>query len=145
MARFSDEELYEFRNKISLLSLLQFLGVETKLDGEILIFSCPSCGGYRTGINPKANMCRCFYCDRNFNPIELVMAQRKCTFVESVKFLKQHFDKLAQAPVLATHCESQKKISAPNTSSDGRLSALELQLVALATPKKSQCLLERSV
>ena len=144
MARFSSAELYELRNKISLLSLLQLLGVETRHDGETLIFSCPSCSGFRTGINTQANMCRCFYCAKNFNPIELVMAQRKCTFVESVKFLKQHFDKLAQAPVLVTHCESQKKISDPKPSSDGRLSALELELVALATPKKSRCLLGRN-
>lgn len=139
MARFSDEELYELRNKVSLLSLLKLVGVETKLDGEILIFSCPSCGGYRTGINPQANMCRCFYCAKNFNPIELVMAQRKSTFVESVKFLKQHFDKLTQPPASLNDCEDRKKISAPNTSSDGCLSALERQLVALATPKQNQC------
>ena len=144
MARFSDSELYELRNRILLLRLLELLSVQTKLDGEILIFSCPSCGGYRTGINPQANMCRCFYCAKNFNPIELVVAQRKSTFVESVKFLKQHFDKLTQPPVSLNGCESQKKISDPNTSSDDCLSALERQLVALATPKRNQYPLGRN-
>jgi len=113
MARFSGSELYELRNKISLLSLLQFLSVETKRDGDVLIFSCPSCAGSRTGINPQSNMNRCFYCAKNFNPIELVMETRKSTFVESVKFLKQHFDTLIHLPASVNTGDSRPKIFDP--------------------------------
>ena len=138
MARFSGAELYELRNKISIARLLDFLKVATKLDGNILIFSCPCCSEFRTGINPQANLGRCFRCNRNFNPIELVMESRKCSFVASVKLLKQHFDKLSDTPVLTNKPEFEPKISTPNTSSENCLSCLELELLALATPKQSQ-------
>jgi len=145
MTRFSSSELYELRNKISLLSLIKFLRIETQQDGEVLIFSCPSCAGYRTGVNPQANLCRCFYCERNFNPIELVMESKKFSFVESVKLLKLHFAALIHLPDSVNARDSQQKSSDPGTSSVGGLSSLERHLVALATPKRSQSLLGKNV
>ena len=140
MRRYSSSELHELRNEISLRKLLSFLGIKIKLDGKVEVFSCPNCSGFRTAINPETNLCRCFSCARNFNSIELVMEQRKTSFLESLKFLKQHFATLAHSPCEACDDGSSLKISAPNTSSDGCLSALERQLVALATPKQNQCL-----
>ena len=138
MRRYSSSELHELRNKISLRKLIKFLGVEMKLDGKVEIFSCPSCAGFRTGINPEANLCRCFSCAINFNPIELVMQHQKTSFLESVKLLKQHFEILVRLPCESDDCDKSLKTSAPNTSSVGCLSALERELIALATPKQNQ-------
>jgi hypothetical protein len=48
------------------------------------------CKGFDTSINHKHNLARCFQCRQNFNPIELVMHQRRISFVDSVKWLKRH-------------------------------------------------------
>ena len=144
MQKYSSSELHELRNKISLRKLLGILNIEVKLDGEVEIFSCPRCSGFRTGINPRANLCRCFSCARNFNPIELVMEHQKASFLASVKYLKQHFDKLVDLPSEASTGDKRLKTSVPSTSSGGSLSSLEQQLVALATPKRSQCPLGKS-
>lgn len=92
--RFSDEELHALRNHIPMRSLIQdLLEVPCKEVEGVLRFLCPKCGGFETGINPKTNLSRCFRCQENFNAIELVMSDRKLSFVDSVKYLKRLFGK----------------------------------------------------
>ena len=91
MRRFSDEELKLIRNHITVQQVLSILGIPCKeVEGEEK-FLCPNCQEFRTGINPRVNLTRCFRCERNFNTIELVMAERKMGFVDSVKLLKNLF------------------------------------------------------
>jgi hypothetical protein len=40
-----------------------------------------------TACHPKTNLGRCFRCQRNFNPIDLVMVVKGFCFQEAVRFL----------------------------------------------------------
>jgi hypothetical protein len=40
-----------------------------------------------TACHPKTNLGRCFRCQRNFNPIDLVMVVKGLCFQEAVQFL----------------------------------------------------------
>jgi len=87
--RFSNEELYAIRNRISVTKVIQeVLRIPNKEQEGFLRFLCPCCNEFRTSVHPTENLGRCFLCERNFNPIELVMAEKKLRFVDSVKLLK---------------------------------------------------------
>ncbi|XPS89502.1 hypothetical protein Dvar_75210 [Desulfosarcina variabilis str. Montpellier] len=53
----------------------------------IFRFLCPLCNEFQTATNPKTNLARCFLCEKNFNPIDLVMTVKGLGFVDSVKYL----------------------------------------------------------
>jgi DNA primase len=85
--RFTDQQLWQLRNEVSLPWLLQRLGwPHRRRDGQ-LIFVCPRCGESRSDLNPQENLVRCFHCQTNFNPIDFTMAARDCDFVEAVQYL----------------------------------------------------------
>jgi hypothetical protein len=88
--RFSGEELYRLRNLIQIDMLIDLeLGIPSKrIDGRFR-FSCPLCHEFHTAVNPKTNLARCFDCERNFNPIDMVMIVKELGFVDSVRYLKQ--------------------------------------------------------
>jgi len=48
----------------------------------------PHCQEYLSAVNPRTNLGRCFYCLRNFNPIEFTMAVQQCDFVAAVHYLE---------------------------------------------------------
>jgi hypothetical protein len=54
-----------------------------------LRFRCPLCGRFHTATDSKTNLARCFDCEKNFNPIDLVMAVIQCGFVDAVEMLKE--------------------------------------------------------
>jgi transposase-like protein len=78
------DRLRALRNNVSVLAVIQHLGIPTKARGARPAFRCPVCGGFHTATNPLTNLARCFACQRNFNTLELVMAERACTFLEAV-------------------------------------------------------------
>ena len=87
--RFSAEELYRIRNDILVRAVISgLLAIPGKEIEGICRFLCPSCGDLQTAMNPKTNLSRCFRCRINFNTIELVMEDRKISFIESVKMLQ---------------------------------------------------------
>ena len=89
--RFSNEELRAIRNLIPVTKVIQeVLAIPNKEQEGFLRFLCPCCNEFRTSVHPTENLGRCFLCARNFNTIELVMAERKMRFVDSVKFLKPY-------------------------------------------------------
>ncbi len=51
-------------------------------------FRCPLCYNFHTATNLKTNLARCFDCQKNFNPIDLVMTVGKCSFIDAVELLK---------------------------------------------------------
>ena len=107
--RFSSEELYALRNRVGIRDVIcEILKIPSKEVEGVFRFLCPKCGGFQTAINPRTNLSRCFRCAANFNPIEIVMADKQISFVESVKFLKRQFGKvLAEfAPVLPVQSDS---------------------------------------
>jgi transposase-like protein len=78
------ERLRALRNNVPVLALIHHLGIPTKARGARSAFQCPACEGFHTATNPLTNHARCFACQRNFNTIELVMAERESTFLEAV-------------------------------------------------------------
>lgn len=88
--QFSNEELTALRNKIPVRYLIEeILEIPIKEIEGVFRFLCPKCREFQTAVNPKTNLSRCFWCEENFNTIELVMKDRELNFVQSVKFLRQ--------------------------------------------------------
>lgn len=93
--RFTGNELFKLRNQIPVDMLIQEqLCIPSEISEGYFRFLCPICKEFQTATNPKTNLARCFRCERNFNPIDLVMIVKNLGFVESVKYLK----KLSPAP-----------------------------------------------
>lgn len=78
------DRLRALRNNVSVLAVIHHLAIPTKARGARAAFRCPACGGFHTATNPLTNLARCFTCQRNFNTIDLVMAERAFTFLEAV-------------------------------------------------------------
>jgi hypothetical protein len=87
--RFTGGELFQLRNLIPVDWLIkEQLNVPSKVSEGIFRFLCPLCNEFQTATNPKTNLARCFRCETNFNPIDIVMSVKGIGFVESVKYLK---------------------------------------------------------
>jgi len=84
---FSDLLLRRLRNEIHWPILLKHLRWPHKRREDQLAFLCPRCREYRSAVNPRTNLGRCFYCQTNFNPIEMTMAVEECDFVTAVEYL----------------------------------------------------------
>ena len=72
--------------------IVDLLDLDQKRDRKMLRFRCPLCGNFHTATNQKTNLARCFDCQRNFNPIDMVMTVGKCSFVDAVETLKDKID-----------------------------------------------------
>lgn len=82
------DHLRSLRNDVPVRTVISELQIPTQTRGSRLTFRCPACGGFHTATDHRTNLARCFRCSRNFNPIELVMAERRLSFPEAVKFLE---------------------------------------------------------
>ena len=90
MSRLSAARLSYLRNKIPIADVIQHrLGLSTHYRSQLLRFSCPLCRGFDTATNPATNLARCFRCQKNFNPIDMVMIVANCSFLDAVKFLEK--------------------------------------------------------
>ena len=85
---FPGDHLWRLRNLIPVAALLRQLDWPHKQRGERFCFLCPKCDEFLATINPRANLGRCFRCETNFNPIDLVMLIERCDFVTAVHFLQ---------------------------------------------------------
>lgn len=113
--RFSGQELFILRNHVPIDTLIEkVLMVPCKFSEEFFRFRCPLCGAFNTATNPDTNLARCFYCNKNFNTIEMVMAISKTDFVESVRFLKQCHKAL-------TKNRGNRQVTAAGNASQGDL------------------------
>ena len=87
--RFSADELFELRNKIPInIVIKDLLAIPSKTSEGFFRFLCPICNEFQTATNPSTNLARCFRCEKNFNPIDLVIQVKSIGFVESVTYLK---------------------------------------------------------
>lgn len=68
--------------------IVKVLNLEVRYANHTLRFRCPLCRNFHTAINPKTNLARCFDCQKNFNPIDMVIAVGKCDFLQAVDILK---------------------------------------------------------
>ena len=88
---FTRQQLYMLRNNIPLADVLSILGWPHKTRDGRVCFVCPQCSESLTAINQRTNLGRCFRCETNFNPIDLVMLINEYDFVAAVQFLQQRF------------------------------------------------------
>ena len=80
--------LRRLRNEIPITILIaKILDIPSKVSDGYFRFLCPICSEFITATNPKTNLGRCFRCEKNFNPIEMVMTVKCCNFKEAVEFL----------------------------------------------------------
>jgi DNA primase len=84
---FTKETLRRLRNEVLITQIIQTLDIPAKSRDGYLRFLCPLCNEFMTACHPKTNLGRCFRCQRNFNPIDLVMVVKGLCFQEAVRFL----------------------------------------------------------
>jgi hypothetical protein len=88
--RYSSELLRTLRNDIDIAGLIaDVLDWPSKTSEGYFRFLCPLCSEFNSATNPKTNLGRCFRCDKNFNPIDMVMIVNQWTFVQAVEFLRR--------------------------------------------------------
>lgn len=103
MRRFSSEELHRIRNYIPIRVVIEeILEIPGKDVEGVFRFVCPSCHESKTAVNPRTNLSRCFLCNKNFNTIDIFMADRQVSFVEAIKKLRIHMPPHAAAASGAT-------------------------------------------
>jgi hypothetical protein len=89
---YPDSLLRVLRNNIPIDRLITgMLRLDTRRRDLLLRFRCPVCHNFHTATNPKTNLARCFDCQKNFNPIDMVMAVAQCDFVDAVELLKENY------------------------------------------------------
>ena len=89
--RFSDQQLFALRNRIPIDVVIEnVLRLPSKTIQGTFRFRCPLCTEFNTAINPNTNLARCFGCEKNFNPIDMVMAANHTDFVETVNLLMDY-------------------------------------------------------
>ena len=84
---FNDLLLRRLRNEIPGHPCCEQLHWPHKQREGQLAFLCPRCHEYRSAVNPRTNLGRCFHCETNFNPIDFTMAVQECDFVTAVHYL----------------------------------------------------------
>jgi len=90
---YSANLLRRLRNQIPINAIIaDLLKLEVKNDHNILRFRCPLCYNFHTATNHKTNLARCFDCQKNFNPIDMVMTVGKCGFLDAVEILKDRIN-----------------------------------------------------
>ena len=60
--------------RLTIVRLGRFGPIAKQSDGYFR-FQCPSCSELRATVNPKNNLAHCFSCNKNFNNIDLMLAQ----------------------------------------------------------------------
>ena len=83
------EELRRLRNDVPIAVVVHRLRLESRRRGARVEFRCAECGGFPVAIHRPTNLARCFRCARSFNPIDLIMAARRATFLEAVRELRE--------------------------------------------------------
>jgi DNA primase len=90
---YSANLLRMLRNQIPIDEVItDLLNLKVRNVNAILRFRCPLCHNFHTATNHDTNLARCFDCQKNFNPIDLVMTVGKCSFVDAVQLLKNSID-----------------------------------------------------
>jgi DNA primase len=85
---YSKKMLRQLRNEIPIATLIgDILKMPSKISEGYFRFLCPVCKEFNTATNPKTNLARCFRCEKNYNPIDMVMTVEHLNFREAVEYL----------------------------------------------------------
>lgn len=88
--RYSKEFLTMLRNEIPIAILISdLLELPNKVFEGYFRFLCPICSEFNTATNQKTNLARCFRCEKNFNPIDMVMDVKRVSFIDAVEYLNE--------------------------------------------------------
>ena len=88
--RYSKEFLRMLRNEIPIAILISdLLEVPGKVSEGYFRFLCPICSEFNTATNQKTNLARCVRCQKNFNPIDMVMEVNRVGFIDAVQYLSE--------------------------------------------------------
>jgi DNA primase len=88
--RYSKEFLTMLRNQIPIAILVtDLLELPNKVSEGYFRFLCPVCSEFNTATNQKTNLARCFRCQKNFNPIDMVMQVKRVGFIDAVEYLSE--------------------------------------------------------
>jgi hypothetical protein len=94
MTRLDNSTLRRLRNDIPIdFVILSILRIPAKSSEGFLRFLCPICSEFNSATNPRTNLARCFRCGKNFNPIDLVIADSRIPFREAVNALIPFLEK----------------------------------------------------
>ena len=97
---YSKNLLRKLRNDIPIEILIaDVLEMPNKISEGYFRFLCPDCSEFNTAINPKTNLARCFRCERNFNPIDMVIVVKSYSFTQAVDWLSNTF-RISELPVV---------------------------------------------
>lgn len=83
----SADHLKVLRNEVSIHRVIFDLGIPTERRGSRLTFRCPRCLGFHTALYFNSNLAHCFQCRVHFNPIDLVMGEKRWDFLQAVCYL----------------------------------------------------------
>ena len=72
--------------------IVDLLNLEVQKDRKTIRFRCPLCYNFHTATNHETNLAKCFDCEKNFNPIDMVITVSNCGFLDAVKFLKDRIN-----------------------------------------------------
>jgi|APSaa5957512622_1039677.scaffolds.fasta_scaffold146252_1 hypothetical protein len=103
-------ELRRLRNDIPIRDVVYALKVPWKMDDQLCRFKCPNCGSLDTSLHPKENLGRCFSCQRNFNPIDLVSTHLGVGFRGAVDWLQRLFN-IMQSKEYGLFINAQRRAS----------------------------------
>ncbi len=93
--------LRRLRNDIPISAIIEALDLPTKEVEGLFRFLCPICCEFHTATNPRTNLARCFRCQKNWNPIDIVIEVRRTSFLDAVRALRPLLpDTSASAPTL---------------------------------------------
>jgi hypothetical protein len=93
----------QLRNHIAIITLIaDVLHLDYHTHDGRFRFLCPLCHAFDTAANPTTNLARCFHCQRNFNPIDIVMTVKRYSFMQAVRFLDPFLPR-ATLPPLPCH------------------------------------------
>lgn len=81
-------KLRALRNEIPIRDVIVHFQIPAKDVEGYFRFLCPACFEFHTATKPETNLARCFRCRKNYNPIDLVMAVEKVSFLDAVSFLE---------------------------------------------------------
>jgi len=86
----SADLLRRLRNDLPMpvtIAALGRAGPPSKMSEGYFRFLCPHCGEMRATVNPRNNLAHCFFCQNNFNNIDLLL-RLDYDFVSAVKLLE---------------------------------------------------------
>ncbi len=93
MGNYTANFLRMLRNQLPIDEVIgNLLNLELRNTADRFRFRCPLCNNFHTATNRETNLARCFDCQKNFNPIDLVMTVANCSFLDAVELLKNRIN-----------------------------------------------------